>query len=224
MNFLAATRYRYTTKAYDATRRIPEAQLDELLEGLRHSPSSVNSQPWHFVVASDAAGKTRIAKATEAGFGYNTPKVTNASHVIVFAARTELPAAHTTALLDQEDADGRFRIEGARAGISLAFGRPYPLPLSFSLVERHPLGSQAFVPMSEDPFLVVVAPDEGGRPGTPLAFLAGPGQGVNYLRNVWHGVLTPLARPARFLIVDRIGSGNNLEEFRYGAAWTVTTA
>ncbi|MBN8749407.1 Oxygen-insensitive NAD(P)H nitroreductase [Xylophilus ampelinus] len=116
MNFLAATRYRYTTKAYDATRRIPEAQIDELLEGLRHSPSSVNSQPWHFVVASDTAGKARIAKATEAGFAYNTPKVTNASHVIVFAARTELPATHTSALLDQEEADGRFRIDGARAG------------------------------------------------------------------------------------------------------------
>ncbi|PZQ61362.1 MAG: oxygen-insensitive NAD(P)H nitroreductase [Variovorax paradoxus] len=116
MNFLAATRYRYTAKAYDATRRIPDAQVDELLESLRHSPSSVNSQPWHFVVASDAAGKARIAKATDAGFAYNTPKVTDASHVIVFAARTELPAAHTTALLDQEEADGRFRIDGARAG------------------------------------------------------------------------------------------------------------
>jgi ureidoglycolate lyase len=108
-----------------------------------------------------------------------------------------------------------------RAGISLAASRPYPLPLTFDLVERHPLGSQAFVPISEDPFLVVVAPDEDGRPGTPLAFLTGPGQGVNYLRNVWHGVLTPLARPGRFLIVDRIGSGNNLEEFTYAAPWRV---
>ena len=109
-----------------------------------------------------------------------------------------------------------------RAGISVGLGRPYPLPLTFSLVERHPLGSQAFVPMQEDPFLVVVAPDAGGRPGMPRAFLTGPGQGVNYLRNVWHGVLTPLGRPGRFLIVDRIGSGNNLEEFTYDAPWTVT--
>jgi ureidoglycolate lyase len=89
-------------------------------------------------------------------------------------------------------------------------------------VERHPLGSQAFVPMTEDPFLVVVAPDEGGRPGAPLAFITGPRQGVNYLRNVWHGVLTPLGRASPFLIVDRIGTGNNLEEFRYDASWTVT--
>ncbi len=109
-----------------------------------------------------------------------------------------------------------------RAGISVGLGRPYPLPVSFTLVERHPLGSQAFVPMQEDPFLVVVAPDAGGRPGTPRAFLTAPGQGVNYHRNVWHGVLTPLGRPGRFLIVDRIGTGNNLEEFFYDAPWTVT--
>ncbi len=117
-----------------------------------------------------------------------------------------------------------FAGEHARAGISIAYSRPYPLPHVFDLVERHPLGSQAFVPMTEAPFLVVVAPDEAGRPGTPRAFLTRPGQGVNYLRNVWHGVLTPLGRPAAFLIVDRIGGGNNLEEVRYDAPWTVTVA
>ena len=114
--------------------------------------------------------------------------------------------------------------EGGRAGVSVGYGRPYPLPLEFDLVERHPLGSQAFVPISEDPFLVVVAPDENGRPGRPRAFLTRPGQGVNYLRNVWHGVLTPLGRPGRFVIVDRVGgTGNNLEEYRYESAWTVVT-
>ncbi len=114
--------------------------------------------------------------------------------------------------------------EGARIGISLGYGRPYDLPLALDLVERHPLGSQAFVPLSQDPFLVVVAPDSGGIPGNPRAFLTGPGQGVNYLRNVWHGVLTPLGRPAPFLIVDRIGPGNNLEEYRFEQPWTVSAA
>jgi ureidoglycolate lyase len=114
---------------------------------------------------------------------------------------------------------------GGRAGISLGASRPYPLPLGFTLVERHPLGSQAFVPMSHDPFLVVVAPDEAGRPGRPRAFLTAAGQGVNYLRNVWHGVLTPLGRPTSFLIVDRTGGeGSNLEEYRYPEPWTVTAA
>ena len=67
--------------------------------------------------------------------------------------------------------------EGGRAGISVGWGRPYPLPHAFELVERHPLGSQAFVPMTEEPFLVVVAPDEGGRPGTPRAFITRAGAG-----------------------------------------------
>jgi ureidoglycolate lyase len=111
---------------------------------------------------------------------------------------------------------------GARAGISIGYGRPYPLPHRFDLVERHPLGSQAFVPMTTDPFLVIVAPDEGGRPGAPRAFLTSGAQGVNYLRGTWHGVLTPLHRPAPFLIVDRLGEGDNLEEHRYRSPWQVT--
>jgi ureidoglycolate lyase len=110
----------------------------------------------------------------------------------------------------------------ARIGVSIGESRPVTLPYAFDLVERHPLASQAFVPLGSDPFLVIVAPDDGGAPGTPRAFLAGPGQGVNYLRGTWHGVLTPLTRPARFLIVDRIGTGGgNLEEHHYAAAWTV---
>ena len=118
----------------------------------------------------------------------------------------------------------RMEFEGGRAGVSLGWGRPYPLPLAFRLVERHPLGSQAFLPMSEEPFLVVVAPDEGGRPGRPRASITRPGQGVNYLRNVWHGVLTPLGRPGLFAIVDRIGEGVNLEEHLYDADWEVVTS
>ncbi len=117
----------------------------------------------------------------------------------------------------------RARIEaaGGRVAISLGRGRPYALPLELTMVERHPLGSQAFVPMSEDPFLVITAPDEDGIPGRPRAFLTAPGQGVNYLRGAWHGVLTPLGRVATFLIVDRVGVGSNLEEYHYDAAWLV---
>ena len=110
----------------------------------------------------------------------------------------------------------------ARVNISMGFGRPYALPLVLTLVERHPLGSQAFVPMTEDPFLVVVAPDEDGAPGRPRAFLTAPGQGVNYTRNTWHGVLTPLGRAANFLIVDRAGEGVNLEEYTYAEPWVVS--
>ena len=99
-----------------------------------------------------------------------------------------------------------------RAGISLFKAEPRTLPMKLDLVERHPDGSQAFLPMSLDPFLVIVAPDQGGAPGVPLAFLTRPGQGVNYHRGTWHGVLTPLHAPGLFAVVDRIGSGANLEE------------
>jgi ureidoglycolate hydrolase len=66
------------------------------------------------------------------------------------------------------------------------------------MVERHPFGSQAFMPLSPAPFLVVVCPDEGpDGPGQPHAFLTRPGQGVNYHRNVWHAVLTPIGENRR---------------------------
>ena len=97
--------------------------------------------------------------------------------------------------------------------ISLGKATPYGFPLKLAMVERHPLGSQAFIPLSPRPFLVVVCHDEDGVPGKPHAFLTEPGQGVNYPRNTWHGVLTPIGEPQDFLIVDRGGDGNNLEEF-----------
>ncbi|QVM93509.1 oxygen-insensitive NAD(P)H nitroreductase [Pseudomonas entomophila] len=116
MDTVALAKRRYTTKAYDASRKIPQATIDALLEQLRHSPSSVNSQPWHFVVADSDEGKARLAKSTEVGFAYNTPKILNASHVIVFAARTDMTEAHLNGLLEQEAKDGRFRSDEAKAG------------------------------------------------------------------------------------------------------------
>lgn len=106
-----------------------------------------------------------------------------------------------------------FTGDGAKAGISLFLSEMRVLPYRLDMVERHPLGSQAFLPMTQEPFLVIVCPDENGRPGRPKAFVTAPGQGINFHRNTWHGVLTPLAEPGLFAVVDRIGSGDNLEEF-----------
>ena len=125
---------------------------------------------------------------------------------------------HDRAVLDFAGASG------GRAGISLFRAEARALPLPLEMVERHPEGSQAFLPMTADPFLVVVAPDEGGRPGRPLAFRTAPGQGVNYARGVWHGVLTPLAAPGLFAVVDRIGPGDNLEEHWFDVSYTVDAA
>lgn len=110
---------------------------------------------------------------------------------------------------------------GGRAGISVFDAEPRALPYRLDLMERHPDGSQAFIPMSAVPFLVIVAPDEGGRPGAPRAFLTAPGQGVNYRRGTWHGVLTPLSAPGLFAVVDRIGDTANLEEVRLEPPFTV---
>lgn len=109
-----------------------------------------------------------------------------------------------------------------RAGISVFNAVPRALPYAFDLVERHPEGSQAFIPLSQHPFLVIVAADEGGRPGAPLAFLTNGAQGINLHRGTWHGVLAPLSAPGLFAVVDRIGTTANLEEYRYPQSWTVT--
>jgi ureidoglycolate lyase len=116
-----------------------------------------------------------------------------------------------------------FALEG-RAGISLFDSKPYAMPLTLDMVERHPLGSQAFLPMSNVPYLVIVASDNNGVPGAPRAFIAGEGQGVNYHRGTWHGVLTPLDRPARFAVIDRIGDGNNLETYRFEQPYLITSS
>lgn len=116
MNIARIALDRYTCKAYDPTRKISEASMEQLTTLLHSCPSSVNSQPWHFLVASSAAGKQRIARATEqTPYSANTPKILNASHVIVLCARTTLDEAHLAALLDQEERDGRFLAPEAKA-------------------------------------------------------------------------------------------------------------
>ena len=112
--------------------------------------------------------------------------------------------------------------EGGRAGISIFNAKPRTLPYTLDLLERHPLGSQAFLPMTKHPFLVVVAPDEGDRPGVPRAFITAPHQGINFHAGTWHGVLTPLHAPGLFAVVDRIGEGENLDEWQLDAPYTIT--
>lgn len=108
------------------------------------------------------------------------------------------------------------------AGISLFEAKHYAFPITLELLERHPLGSQAFIPMSTDPFLVIVAPDSDGQPGVPEVFISNGRQGVNYFRNTWHGVLTPIYKPALFSVVDYIGDENNLEEHNLDTPYTIS--
>lgn len=110
----------------------------------------------------------------------------------------------------------------AKAGISLFQAQPCKVPYCLKMMERHPLGSQAFLPLSNDPFLVVVAEDEGGFPALPQAFVTNGQQGVNYHRNVWHAVLTPLSGSGLFAVIDRIGGeGENLQESWFEQAYQI---
>ena len=101
---------------------------------------------------------------------------------------------------------------GGEAILSIFRSEGVTLPYSCALLERHPLGSQAFMPLGDRPWLSIVAHDAGGRPDAPLAFIVPAGTGVNLRAGVWHGVLTPLGARADFLVVDREGDGVNLEE------------
>ena len=108
MNFLKLAQSRYTSKAYDPDKKIPASQLQELLEVLRLSPSSINIQPWQFLVAQTAAAKQKLADAMPEGNSYNIPKVLNASDVIVLCAKTDLDEQHINKIIDSEAAAGRF--------------------------------------------------------------------------------------------------------------------
>lgn len=102
--------------------------------------------------------------------------------------------------------------EGGRPIVNLFRAQPRGLPLTLRLMERHPLGSQAFIPLAAQRYIVVVAPDDNGRPGPLQAFISKGWQGVNYHRNVWHHPLLALDMVSDFLVVDRGGEGHNLEE------------
>jgi ureidoglycolate lyase len=109
----------------------------------------------------------------------------------------------------------------AKPGISIFRAEPRSLPYRFDLIERHPDGSQAFIPMSDHPFLVIVATNTQAK---PRAFLTNGAQGINLHRGTWHGVLTPLQAPGLFAVIDRIGTTKNLEEHQFTDPWAVIGA
>ena len=108
-----------------------------------------------------------------------------------------------------------------KAGISLFDAKARAFPHIVDMVERHPEGSQAFVPLTGVPMLVVVAEDQDGTPVNLQAFVSQPGQSINLHRGVWHGVLAPIEKPGQFIVIDRIGAGANLEEFWFEDVYVV---
>jgi nitroreductase/dihydropteridine reductase len=116
MDTLVTAKTRYATKAYNAEKKIPQTQFEKLLEILRFSPSSVNIQPWHFLVAESDQAKQRIASALTGNYVYNAAKVLHSSHTLVFCTRTDISAEYLEQLLQQDDASGRFKDEAAKQG------------------------------------------------------------------------------------------------------------
>lgn len=112
--------------------------------------------------------------------------------------------------------------EGGRTLVSIFRAEPRTLPFTVRMLERHPLGSQAFVPL--DPatqYLVVVAESEHTA---PRAFLLKGGVGVNFARGVWHHPLIALDRTSDFLVIDRGGPGTNCDEIELDLTWTLDLA
>jgi ureidoglycolate lyase len=107
--------------------------------------------------------------------------------------------------------------EGGRAIVSLFRADPLTPPL-LKVFERHPLGSQAFVPLGAHGYLVAVAPAGDFDAAAVQVFVAGPDQGVNYRKGVWHHFLLALHARSDFLVIDRAGPGENLDEIHLAPA------
>lgn len=122
---------------------------------------------------------------------------------------------HDLARIDVGDSHGK-------PLISLFRGQPRQFPFEVTAMERHPLGTQAFIPLSRQPYLVVVAPRGDFLSHALQAFLAKPGQGVNYAKGVWHHALIALNEVSDFIVIDRGGPGSNCDEAQLVHPVTIT--
>ncbi|AWG20786.1 NAD(P)H nitroreductase [Flavobacterium faecale] len=119
MNLQETLNWRYTTKEFDTTKKISETDMAQVKNLLRMSPSSVNLQPWHFIVAETTEGKARMTKGTQGFFHFNEPKITNASAVVLFCSKTNESAddAYFNHLLEVQDKDGRLPNDDIKKGM-----------------------------------------------------------------------------------------------------------
>lgn len=114
MDLLNISKTRYTTKAYDPLKKIPQQQFDRLIQILRLAPSSINIQPWHFFIIENDQAKQRIAKSLVGKYAYNAPKILDSSHSILFCTKADITENHLTNLLNQDDQSGRFKDQTAK--------------------------------------------------------------------------------------------------------------
>lgn len=144
-----------------------------------------------------------LSRETFAPFGDVIEASEAVRHFSINAGNTE--RYHDLARLEPGD-DGRMIV-------SIFRGQPRTLPFAVTMVERHPRGSQAFIPLNGRDYLVVVA--SAPEPAALRCFLARGDQGVNYAPGTWHHPLLALEAVSDFLVLDRSGPGANCDEHRF---------
>ncbi len=144
----------------------------------------------------------RLTREVFAPFG-EVIELEGARHYPINLGTTE--RYHDLARVDTSDSSGRTLLNVFR-------GQPRTLPFEITMMERHPLGSQAFVPLQERPYLIVVAPAGNLDPDRLRAFVTRGWQGVNFSKGVWHHPLIACGAVSDFVVVDRGGEGSNLDE------------
>lgn len=117
MNLKETLNWRYTTKEFDPSKKISASNMEQIKELLRMSPSSINMQPWHFIIADTKEGKERVAKGTQGFFQFNEPKVLNASAVVVFCSKVYADDDYLKHLSATEEKDGRYPNEDIKKGV-----------------------------------------------------------------------------------------------------------
>ena len=150
----------------------------------------------------------KLSRESFAPFG-DVIETNGAEHLIINEGTTE--RFHDLANID-------VRREGGKPLINIFRGSPRPQPIEIKMMERHPLGSQTFMPLKNTPYLVVVAPiGDSVGPEDLQAFEAAGHQGVNYKLDLWHHPLLVLEDGHEFLVIDRDGSGENCTEHWFTA-------
>jgi len=108
--------------------------------------------------------------------------------------------------------------EGGEVCVNIFRSKPLAQPITIKIMEYHPLGSQAFIPLGLEPYLVVVTEAGEFDAGKTRVFQAAPGQGVNYRKGTWHHFSLALNSQSDFLVIDRKGGGNNCVEVELSEA------
>jgi nitroreductase/dihydropteridine reductase len=120
MNLIEVANKRYSTKVFDPEKQIKAEDFEQIKTLLRLSPSSVNSQPWHFIIADTPETRKRMSIGTQGFYSFNEAKVTDASHVILFCVKSGIDDDYLRHILELEDGHGRFSESSSKEGVHKA--------------------------------------------------------------------------------------------------------